>query len=381
MSIFYPSFLIRKVFILSVFLIIPLSAFASTTLSLDSPTQLRAITNSGNMVAYPTGGNYLYNAFSPWVVGVSNFTNGAYTVFEIANINDCSSSVSFSGCQSIALSSAQFWVCNSQFSLTECIVPPPSIFGSGTINRLAKFTTSTTTIGNALFSDDGFNTTLVSGNFFLQIGSLIDSVTNGMLNFGTTNATTMNFGRAGQNMIINSKIGVGTDTPTATLHVNGDIIANLINIVPDSLGLDTQTVGVLSIGSTTANSVKIGRTGVTTTILGSLIAGPANLSSLSTASNCSSIVVPADCGSAPAGSVVLPAGGSTLVVNTTAVTANSQILVTEDSSLGTRLGVTCNTAAGRTYMVTARTTGTSFTIQSDKNPVASGACLSYWVVN
>ncbi len=218
--------------------------------------------------------------------------------------------------------------------------PVPTITGAGVVNWLAKFTTSTTTIGNALLSDDGVDTTLTSGNFFLQIGSLIDSVTSGILNFGTTNATTMIFGRTGQNIIINSSVGIGTSSPTVALHVGGDIIANYI------------------------------------TVLGKITFG-----SIGTASNCNSTASPAVCASAAAGSVAMPSGTDTLVVNTSAITANSQIFITEDSSLGSRLGITCNTTVSRTYAVSARTSGTSFTIKSSNNPVTNKACLSYMIVN
>lgn len=251
----------------------------------------------------------------------------------------------------------------------------PSVVGSGTVNRLAKFT-ATSTISNALFSDDGSNTTLTSGNLFLPVSSILDSITNGALNFGTTLATTMTFGRSGQNMVINSKVGIGTTTPAANLHVIGDIFANFINILADGLGLDTYTAGTLSLGSTTATSIKIGRLGITTTMPGVLSYG-----SLSTVSNCSSTTTPSTCGSAPSGSVAMPTGGDTIVVNTTAVTANSQIMVTEDSSLGSRLGITCNTAVGRRYTISARTAGTSFTIRANANPATNKACLSYFIVN
>ncbi|KKU82105.1 MAG: hypothetical protein UY07_C0003G0006 [Parcubacteria group bacterium GW2011_GWA1_47_8] len=251
----------------------------------------------------------------------------------------------------------------------------PSITGSGTANRLAKFTTSTT-IADSLFSDDGSNTTLTSGNLFLQIGSIIDAITGGALNFGTNNATTMTFGRSGQNMIINSKLGVGTSNPSATLEVNGDFFSNLIKVAANGLGLDTLTAGSLSIGSTTASAIQIGRTGIITTVPGTISFGKAV-----TTSNCNSSTSPANCGSAPSGSVALATGGSTLVVNTSAVTANSQILITEDSSLDSRLGITCNTGTGRRYSISARTAGTSFTIKSSANPTTNKACLSYWIVN
>jgi hypothetical protein len=98
-----------------------------------------------------------------------------------------------------------------------------------------------------------------------------------------------------------------------------------------------------------------------------------------TTTNCSS--AGGTCSSAAAGSVTIAAAGTTVTVTTTAVTANSQIFVQEDSSLGTKLGVTCNTTTGRDYTITARTAGTSFVITSSAAPVTNPACLSYFIVN
>lgn len=99
-----------------------------------------------------------------------------------------------------------------------------------------------------------------------------------------------------------------------------------------------------------------------------------------TATNCSSSAAPAVCASAAAGSVVVAAAGTTVTVNTTAVTANSQIFVTYDSSLGTKLSVTCNVTEPALYGVTARTAATSFVITSS-SPVTNPACFSYFIVN
>ena len=96
--------------------------------------------------------------------------------------------------------------------------------------------------------------------------------------------------------------------------------------------------------------------------------------------NCSSSAGPAVCASAAAGSVVIPAAGTDVTVNTTAVTANSQIFAIFDQSLGTKLGVTCNSTTANPH-IGARVAGTSFTIHADVSPVTNPACFSYFVIN
>ena len=107
---------------------------------------------------------------------------------------------------------------------------------------------------------------------------------------------------------------------------------------------------------------------------------------IETATNCSSSASPAICGSAAAGSVALPtnAVSSSIVVNTTAVTANSQILVTTDDTLGTKLGVTCNSTVATLVgglTISARTPGTSFTIANNVAVVTNPLCVSYLIIN
>ena len=111
------------------------------------------------------------------------------------------------------------------------------------------------------------------------------------------------------------------------------------------------------------------------------VTGQLAQTTFNTAANCSSSAAPAVCAAAPAGSVVIAAAATTVTVNTSAVTANSQIFLTEDVSLGTKLTVTCNTTAGRTYAVTARTAATSFVITTDAAPTTNPACLGYAIVN
>ena len=99
-----------------------------------------------------------------------------------------------------------------------------------------------------------------------------------------------------------------------------------------------------------------------------------------TLSNCHSSASPAICGSAAAGSIVVAVGSGSLMVNTSAVTSNSQILVTFDSSLGSKLGVACNTTYDAPY-VSARKPGANFTISVATHPTSNPACYSYSIIN
>ena len=99
-----------------------------------------------------------------------------------------------------------------------------------------------------------------------------------------------------------------------------------------------------------------------------------------TLANCRSHTSPASCGSAAAGEVVVTPGAGSVIVNTTALTANSQIFVMFDSSLGEKLHVLCNTAYIAAY-VSARTPGERFTISVASHPNTNPACYSYLVIN
>lgn len=97
--------------------------------------------------------------------------------------------------------------------------------------------------------------------------------------------------------------------------------------------------------------------------------------------NCTSAASPAVCAGAANGSVVIAAGATTVTVNTTAVAATSLILLQEDDSLGTKLGVTCNTTSLGATKISARVAGTSFTITTASAPAVNPACLSFLVQN
>ena len=78
--------------------------------------------------------------------------------------------------------------------------------------------------------------------------------------------------------------------------------------------------------------------------------------------------------------MAIPAGASTITVNTSSVTANSNIQLTFDATKGTQLGVTCNTTAQQPY-VTAITAGTSFTISVPSNFSTNPGCIGFHIKN
>ncbi len=117
-----------------------------------------------------------------------------------------------------------------------------------------------------------------------------------------------------------------------------------------------------------------------------LIAFPQGLTAgtLGTAANCSSAAPNPNCGSAASGSVVVAAGSNSVTVATSAVTANSQILITPDASLSARLNVSCNRDPAQAFApfgITARTPGHSFTLSLAANAQTSPNCYSYTIVN
>lgn len=143
--------------------------------------------------------------------------------------------------------------------------------------------------------------------------------------------------------------------------------------------LSRDSAGVVDVGTGAAGN-KAGSLNATNLTASAALSGASYLS----ATNCSSSAAPAVCGSAAAGSVVIAAGGTTVTVNTTAPTANSQIFLLADDTLGTKLSVTCNSTLATLIgglAVTARTAGTSFQITSGATPAVNPLCISYLIIN
>lgn len=148
--------------------------------------------------------------------------------------------------------------------------------------------------------------------------------------------------------------------------------------------MDLQTNGVHAFQVSAAGSATAAGT-----LSGNAISatGNATANRYLTVSNCTSGTSPAVCASANSGAVALPTGtGSTLTINTTAVTATSRIPLTIDSSL-TVTSTTCNTTlatlTGTPLAITGRVAGTSFTVATSASTVISTnpICFSYMIFN
>ncbi len=184
----------------------------------------------------------------------------------------------------------------------------------------------------------------------------------------------------------------GTNWFTVNNTLSNDVIAaNQVTINP-GIGQDYSVIlGTFSVGN--AYKFLIGNRDVRFDTSGTGIVrfsnGVANTATITPATgaikaalyqsltNCTSTT--GTCAAAPSGAVTIAASQNTVTVATTAVSASSNITVTEVPAYSTRLGVTCNTTAGRTYSVTTITAGTSFVITASGSPATNPACLSYTI--
>jgi hypothetical protein len=144
------------------------------------------------------------------------------------------------------------------------------------------------------------------------------------------------------------------------------------------------TSGIMNINvNSTATLMDLGGSSATVSNTGALTVASC-VGCQSAGTPCQSSASPAVCGSSSQGSVVIAAGATTVVVDTTAVTAISQIFVYPDESLSASLGVTCNstlTIADAPTVISARSTGTSFTIKTSGTITTNPACYNYQIIN
>lgn len=278
------------------------------------------------------------------------------------------------------------------------VFPPPSVLGqssngnrstatgSGTVSAnngsagaIANYAAAggSTTVGpDATLVDNGTNFTVTSLNGIVLPNGASATPTLRFAQYATNTgffsgaATNFVFAVTGTNQLnfTNAGILVGSANKygwTSTGAATGTIDTTLCR----------QAAGVLEIGSNTGCAAS-----------GNLLANLVTAALYATVTDCASSASPAVCAAAPTGAVAIATGtvSETLTVNTTAVTANSEILLQVDETLGTKLGVTCDSTLTEVIggvTITARTATTSFQITHSGNITTNPLCLSYTIIN
>lgn len=188
--------------------------------------------------------------------------------------------------------------------------------------------------------------------------------------------------------------GSGTLTASLATAAAGTILNNATAstaaptyTATPSLGAASGTTGTLTFNGSTSGSPILGCNANACTQIQSSVALSAT--KYVTNSNCAAVGTAANpsvaaCTAAGAGafSCATASSGGTCQVNTTAVTANSEIIVTQVVSEGTRLSVTCNTASvlPATPLVLSKSAGASFTLTMGTITTNPG-CFDYFIIN
>lgn len=267
-------------------------------------------------------------------------------------------------------------------------IGPSFSSGAGTVTvSIVDLTATTGATSVYIGSDNNSHTSATTTQFIIQAGAsqggtaLIDVRNNAGTSQGTiSSGGSVFFPVFGAYSGANRKFTGNT----SGMQLSSDVVAgfnsgNNLDSGSIDTGISRDAAGVIDFGTgaqgSTAGSWKA---------TNGTLSGANSAATYLTATNCSSSASPAVCAAAAAGSAVIAAAATTVVVNTTAVTANSQIGVWEDSSLGTKLSVTCNTQSLLVLgapRITARSAGTSFTVGIDVGPTTNPLCFSYTITN
>ncbi len=278
--------------------------------------------------------------------------------------------------------------------------PAGGLSGSGTAGFLAQFATSTS-LANAGTSNSTLDYNITSANLY----SFLDAVYirdlghshNPLLQVYTENSKsglwlTGNYAHATTSPVtakIDEWIGSGDTTANALYCIgfgygagSNAILFSTVNVPAAicyknihnaSYGSGSMSLWTRNVTTDTAPTA-----GLTLNEDGS-VSIPGSLAT----TNCSNAASPAVCGASWSGVVAVPTGTNpTLTINTTKVTATSQIFLQIDES-ATIAATTCNTTLSTLVqpVVTARTAATSFTIQIGAVIAANPACVSFFIVN
>lgn len=232
--------------------------------------------------------------------------------------------------------------------------------GSGLINLLGTTSGTATIQGPAVAGTAGnaiaFSNAISTGGSVTATGGILAGAA-------------QSIGFSGRTLLSTGADGI--------LTVSNNAITGLTKL---TLGPATSSFPALCPSGTT---VLVGLANGTCTTLAPVSASAITGNTFNTGTNCANGASPAVCVAAASGAVAVPTGTNpTLTINTTAVTANSRIFVSIDESL-TIAATTCNTTLSTLIqpVVTARTAGTSFTIQIGAVIATNPACVSYLVMN
>lgn len=181
---------------------------------------------------------------------------------------------------------------------------------------------------------------------------------------------TLPFANGGANVVCSNtgcNIPLGLATPTPTTGTNSTQVATTAYVV-------SKLASPTAIGSTAAS------TGAFTTLTYTQAKTTTKCHSQGTAANPSV----ATCSGAAAGvfSCAVAGSGNCLVTTSQVIDNNSTILLTQiaDTTVGTLLGVTCNTTASTPPLITSRANTTSFTF-TITTPITNPDCFQYSIVN
>lgn len=255
-------------------------------------------------------------------------------------------------------------------------------------SAVTTFSTSGTTFGAnecSGFAGNFLDFHLNGGASLMSVGSTgvvtIPSNTTTALKFSAGNVginsfatTQISFHLGGvEEIVLNQNTNTGEVTTGATGLYDWTATVDQGN-APADTGISRSAAGVVAVGTgaqgSVAGTIKPGKyaTGTTCAATG-------------TAANPSV----AACGSSAAGmfSCATNASTGTCQVNTTAVTANSSISITQNAADGTPLSVTCNTGnvlSATAPVLASKSAGASFTINLG-TVTANPACFEYIIVN
>lgn len=221
---------------------------------------------------------------------------------------------------------------------------------------------------------------LTSNAIVLGGGSQASKVVAGLTTDGTAG---INVGATGVGGTI-TLFGATSGSGTLTAPGNGtQLTLSHTTLRLAASGSVSSASGTMTLGSLSGNVI-IQPAG------GNINLAPPSGNGVVTGTNCAAVGTSANpsvasCTAAIAGSFSCATNASTgtCTVNTTAVTANSQIFITQrtDTTTGTRLSVTCNTTIDTVQRaVTAVTAATSFTINLG-TITTNPECFSYFILN